>query len=92
VIEGALIALVGVLVGRFLPGRRPKQVKQPKAICGCTHSIGFHEGLTGHCTGLMDKWSANTGTRQVPCTCQHYDGPKSIDTYFAPQLLPPKDS
>ena len=81
-IEGALIALAGVLVGRFLPGRRTKAPEAPRrAICGCRHTVGFHENKTGNCQHV-DNW----GER---CRCQHYDGPIPIETYLSPPLLPP---
>lgn len=90
-LTGAAIALAGVLVGRLLPNRRrgPKPVK---AVCGCTHGIGFHADKTGACTGLMDKWSSSSGTKQIPCTCQHYDGPVPVESMFSTPLLPPTDA
>lgn len=85
-IEGAAILLVGILVGRILPGRRrPRNDLPVKAICGCKHSIGYHKNFTGHCNGTV-------GIDKIPCTCQHYDGPKPIESFFATPLLPPGDS
>lgn len=45
-IEGAIIALAGLLVGRFLPGRHRK-VREVKAICGCNHWRSFRDGGAG---------------------------------------------
>jgi hypothetical protein len=81
-IEGALIALAGVLVGRFLPGRRRKTA-EIKAICGCKHARSFHEN-GGKCKHL-------TAFDQNRCPCQHYDGPLPVEQFFATPMLPPSD-
>lgn len=83
-IEGALIALAGVLVGRFLPGRRrgPKPVR---AVCGCGHARSFHDDGTGRCRHIRGI------DHNIDCPCRHYDGPLPVESFFATPMLPPAD-
>lgn len=92
-IEGAIIALVGVLIGRLLPNRR-RTPKPPKAVCGCHHGIGYHENKTGRCSHEnrthIGYTSSGTSKYEIrPCTCQHYDGPIPVESMFSTPLLPP---
>lgn len=53
-LEGALILLAGLIIGRFVPGRRrgPKPYKpkdEPRPICGCGHHFSFHSPADGVC-------------------------------------------
>jgi hypothetical protein len=96
-IEGALIALAGVILGRLLPNRR-RDPKQPEPMCGCKHHLSLHDPVTNVCHGTGKepvKWDAY-GTPRAwqypPCTCRQYVGPMSIETFFAPRMLPPGDS
>lgn len=83
-IEGALILLAGVLVGRFLPGRRRKLKPMPerKPVCGCGH--GLHDHDEDGCKAqvcydrLLGSW------RQ--CTCRKYVGPQPLPEFFAPEI------
>lgn len=88
-IECALIALAGVLVGRFLPNRRkgPKPVKPVKPVCGCGHHHAQHDPQTGRCHSLMKV--PETGARyshHAPCTCRQYSGPAPLPEFFAPEV------
>jgi hypothetical protein len=44
-IEGAVIAVVALLIGRFLPARRraPKAPKPIEPVCGCGHHHAMHD-------------------------------------------------
>ncbi len=92
-LEGAVIALVSVLIGRFMPGRRraTKPPRPPEPICGCTHHHSFHEPATGICRGVNrhTKYSnggSNLGIHSFPCTCQQYSGPTPLPEFFATEI------
>ena len=93
ILEGALIALAGVLLGRVLPNRRrgPTRPPTPKPICGCGHHHSFHEPATGICKGVnrQTKYSnggSNLGTHPFPCTCQQYSGPQPLPEFYATEI------
>lgn len=88
-LEGALIALAGVLVGRFLPGRRrgPKPVPPPKPVCGCGHSVSFHAGGEKACAWVGEKYyRSGVGTVTPRCTCLKYVGPTPMPEFYAPEI------
>jgi hypothetical protein len=94
IIEGAVIALAGVAVGRFLPNRR-KGPKPPQPVCGCTHHHGFHDPQTGECHGVVrgepiefDAYAARNPVAwaQVQCSCRQYSGPVPIPEFYAPEI------
>lgn len=93
-LEGAAIALVFLLIGRFLPGRRKglESPRPPKPVCGCKHHHSFHEPSTGECHGQVDKATHYTtaGTPvawvKVQCTCRVYSGPVPLPEVYAPEL------
>lgn len=82
-LEGALILLAGIVIGRFVPARRrkPKPPKPVKPICGCGH--GFHDH------GPQDPYACHArvslGGSYRDCTCQRYAGPVPPE-YFAPEI------
>ena len=83
-LEGGLIALAGVLVGRFLPGRRraPKPPKPVQPVCGCGHHRSFHAN-GGKCEqkvyrGYLEGYG--------PCGCKQYVGPEPLPEFFAPEI------
>ncbi len=81
-VEGAVIALVSVLLGRFLPSRRrtPKPLPPPKPVCGCGHHRSFHPD-GGKCN---DKGYAGNGV--YGCGCKEYVGPQPLPEYYAPEI------
>lgn len=83
-IEGAVIALVSVLVGRFLPGRKKNVSKPVPPRCGCGHTIGFHENKTGKCSASSYNHYTEVTTT---CTCRHYDGPIPVESFFTTPLI-----
>ena len=93
-IEGAVIALTSVLIG-FVTGRAHRPTKQPKPIrpvCGCTHGIGYHKDKKAACSGVDRKHvgytsGGNSKYEMVACTCQHYDGPTPVESYFSTPLI-----
>ncbi len=91
-LEGALIALAGVLIGRFLPGRRrhPKPPKPAKPICGCTHGIHTHDPGTGRCNAQVKTYRHNGITEVLDgyadCACVRYSGPEPLPEFFAPEI------
>jgi hypothetical protein len=87
---GSALPLVGFAVGTMLArGRKPEPVK---AICGCSHSVGFHENKTGRCTHQVERWVSGVGATTVKCRCQHYDGPIPIESFTTTPLLPPRET
>lgn len=94
-LEGALIALAGFAVGRFIPGRRrrPKPPKPIKPICGCTHHKSMHDPETGKCNAgiKVDKYNSvgdHVGYEYPSCACLRYEGPIPADEYYAREIAP----
>lgn len=96
-IEGALILLAGLLVGRLLPGRRrrPKPLKPappPKPVCGCSHGLHDHDPATNACNGKTKayRWNGTYGRevldKYVSCTCKQYTGPSIYPEYIAREI------
>jgi hypothetical protein len=94
-LEFAAVALIGVLLGRFLPNRRkrPKPKAAPEPVCGCGHHHGFHDPKTGECHGMMNgkpvrynTWNEPMAYEKVPCTCRQYSGPVPMPEFYAPEL------
>jgi hypothetical protein len=92
VIEGALILLAGLVIGRFMPGRRrrPKPPKPVKPICGCTHGIQTHHPETGRCNARVQTYR-HDGVKEVlagyaACACVRYSGPQPYPEFFAPEI------
>ena len=93
-LEGALIALAGIIVGRFMPSRRrrPKPLPPVKPICGCGHGFHDHDAKTGNCHAQLKKYRHN-GLGEVmdgymECTCRRYTGPTPYPEFVATELLP----
>lgn len=91
-IEGALILLAGLVIGRFLPSRR--KPKTPQAICGCKHHLAKHDPQTRACHATIEqrkynKAGENIGEEHVPCTCRQYIGPTPVEAFFTMPMLPP---
>lgn len=92
-IEFALVALAGVLLGRFLPNRRkePKGTEPIKAVCGCGHHHSYHDPQTGACAHKKrlvthsDVWNTHYG-ETVECSCRQYSGPQPMPEFFAPEV------
>lgn len=93
-LTGAGILLLGILIGRFLPGRRrqPKPPEPVKPICGCSHGVHTHDPKSGACQAQvkMYKYSPSAG-REVfdkygPCACVRYSGPQPITEFYAPEI------
>lgn len=88
-IEGALIALGGTVLG-FLLGRfrrAPKAAPKPGGpICGCSHHASYHDGRKGCHAQVrlkgIDGWLGDTG----PCECRAYTGPQPLPEYYAPEI------
>lgn len=78
-IEGALIALGGTMLG-FLLGRlrRAPKAVPGGAVCACGHNKSFHEPKKGchHPVGFF----------REPCECRSYTGPEPMPEYYAPEL------
>jgi hypothetical protein len=96
VIEGALIALAGVLIGRFLPGRRrhpkpPKPAPPPKPVCGCTHHFAMHDPQSKACHGTVktpefNRAGGHVGYTYPACACRQYVGPVPMPEFFASEI------
>lgn len=89
-VEGALILLAGILIGRLLPTHR-KGPKPVEAVCGCTHHHSMHAPETGQCNAAVEISKYNefggwVGKDYRPCACRRYSGPEPIPTLFAPEI------
>lgn len=91
-LEGALILLAGILLGRFLPSRR-KHPRQPEPVCGCDHHHSFHDPQTGEChaqvRGAVTRFDADEfpiAWELVPCSCRRYSGPEPLPEVYAPEI------
>lgn len=83
-IEGALILLVGLAVGRLSAGRRKTSPSQTFAlsgatICGCTHHLSMHDPKAGDCHGAMknpayskDQYVSKSNPKEIKCSCRHF--------------------
>ncbi|RJL21024.1 hypothetical protein D5H75_38060 [Bailinhaonella thermotolerans] len=88
----------GYLVG-FAHGRAQVRPPVPRAVCGCGHTLGFHQGGTGPCHGRVDRqapsWGHGHGHGHEPvrerCTCRLYDGPELLGRVIAPELVERED-
>lgn len=97
-IEGVAIFVVGIIVGRVLPGRAKKAAFPVKATCECEHSLASHSPKTKQCTDYLDHLTGGAiydsrgrrvGNSRIPCRCKQYIGPLPAEQYFAAQTLPP---
>lgn len=91
-LTGGGLVIIGGACG-FTFGRitRRKSPKPPKAICGCTHELAFHDPSTGECHSVntVNKYRNGyfIGEEQVRCTCRQYDGPTPLPTVYAREIL-----
>lgn len=85
-LEGALILLTGMGIGRFWPARRrgPKPKPPARALCGCKHEASYHDPKTSHCHASVYR----AGGYYVTCTCRQYTGPVPLPEYYAPEISP----
>lgn len=92
--DGGLIAIVGILVGRFLPGRRrtPRPAPAPKPVCGCGHGLHDHDPETRTCNARLKSYKYDGVVedevldKYVPCTCKQYTGPEYVPNYIAREI------
>ena len=86
-IEFALVALAGVLLGRFLPNRRKGPKPPPKPVCGCGHHHSYHDRQNGRC-GHVERVYLGGGIYGQPdeCTCRQYSGPEPMPEFYATEL------
>ena len=94
-LEGALILLAGILIGRVLPGRRKgaRPQKPPQPVCGCSHHHSFHDPKGGECRASVrgqpthqDQWGNADGWERLPCACAVYSGPVPLPEVYAPEI------
>lgn len=94
-IEGALILLAGIAIGRVIRLRARPRAYKPKVvqpICGCKHHYSMHDPKTGICSGGFDEWGDAVNYQRVgkkdgtPCTCKVYSGPQPLPEYYAPEI------
>lgn len=90
-LEGALILLAGIAIGRLL--RAPREAaRNPEPACGCTHHYAYHDPETGACAAGVSVPSSYSDTGSVtayklaPCACQRYSGPVPLPEVFAPEI------
>ena len=85
-LEFAAVALIGVLIGRFLPNRR-KGPKPVQPVCGCEHHHSFHDGQTGRC-GHVERVYLGSGVygHGDACSCKRYSGPEPVPEFYAPEI------
>jgi hypothetical protein len=92
-LEFAAVALIGVLIGRFLPNRRkgPEPPGTVKPVCGCGHHHSYHDPETGICNHTKrlityeDAYTTKYGD-SLKCSCEQYSGPQPMPEFFAPEV------
>jgi hypothetical protein len=93
--EGAAILLAGIVIG-VLGDRLLSRRGGPKlavAVCGCEHSIAFHDLAAGKCACMRkvanrwDEFGDPTGWTEEPCRCRQYTGPEPVPQFY-PQYPP----
>lgn len=52
-LEGALILLAGIIIGRLLPERR-RAARNPRPACGCSHHHAYHDPETSQCHATVN--------------------------------------
>lgn len=85
-ILGALILVIGVIIGRFAAPRRlmaPRLPPPPKPICGCGHHLSYHDRKTGQCNNYQPGVENMKTKALVQCKCRQYSGPLPLE-----QLVP----
>lgn len=92
-LAGALVLLIGILLGRsLLFRRRPRSAKPPPAVCeGCGHSLSYHEDDTCHAEekrSLYSKSGSYKGKHYVRCQCRRYVGHVPAERMLASFPLP----
>lgn len=94
-VEGALILIIGIVIGRLWGKDRKKNtgLKDPKPVCGCKHHYSMHDAETGHCHGQVrgnplryDSFDDPTAWEMVQCPCRRYAGPEPLPTLYAPEI------
>jgi hypothetical protein len=85
IIEGAAAVIIGLLLGRFLPGRR-KGLKPVEAVCGCDHHYSMHDPGTGACNATVQVSHYGGSWGYEPCACVRYSGPEPIPSLYAPEI------
>jgi hypothetical protein len=87
-LEFAAVALIGVLIGRFLPDRRrgPRPPKPVQPICGCEHHHSYHDPETGHCGHAGQVYLGNGVWEPHGCGCRQYSGPQPLPEFYAPEV------
>jgi len=87
---GALILLIGIVIGRRWgrAGSKVTKAIDPEPICGCEHHYSNHD-KDGHCHASVkradgwDRWGDSNHYEWVPCICHRYTGPEPLPTYTA---------
>lgn len=86
-IVGASLFVTGWSVGVTTYGKKVSAHKPPKAICGCTHELSFHDPKAGECHA--QEYIPATGSHYSyyeRCTCRRYTGPEPLTEYYAPEI------
>lgn len=83
-IDGAVILLAGILIGRFLPARRPAKGEPGTPMCPCGHARSFHIKGTGACGWKRQERLFEFEAKK--CSCKHYGGPEPLPDYYAPEI------
>lgn len=98
-IEGALIAVGGIVIGwvlRSLPARRRRQPATEVNRCECGHPFALHDPQRNACHAVAGGswWRQLLEMDYSPqCQCRRYVGPEPLPPYTAylPTLPPPED-
>lgn len=89
-LEFAAVAIIGVLVGRFLPNRRKGPKPAPEPVCGCEHHHSYHDRSTGACgwegTRFIGTVNGIAQYAATGCACRSYSGPVPLPEYYAPEV------
>ena len=89
IVAGAVAVLVGwVLRGPSLN----RKSKEDTPLCSCGHAPAFHDPKMRECYAEIqrpnrwDSYGEEVGWIWVTCTCQKYDGPEPLASFYPPEL------
>lgn len=83
-IDGAVILLVGIIIGRYLPTPRRTTAALGAPMCPCGHARSFHSKGKGACAWKRQERLFEFEAKK--CSCQHYGGPEPLPEYYAPEI------
>lgn len=86
-ITGAGMFVAGLGTGMSLGLGRLRKASEKKPVCGCKHSLAFHDPKTGEChEEVLVASTGSTYSGYVQCNCRQYTGPEKLPDFYAPEI------